>query len=119
MDPATLDKAKILSYQRATLDPNRRALRVFDPLAEGHLAIGLPCLGCGWHFAKGDRVTLVPIGPGPNRQRQLAAAAGREFTAVSLLVHADCAGVHLACGHPMHDDDCECGHPLVEEAVDA
>lgn len=53
------------------------------------------CAACNLSFHTGDRVTLVPLGPGMTDQTTKA-LSDAWYDAVALPVHASCAG---------HDED--------------
>jgi hypothetical protein len=65
--------------------------RQYGPLAAGHPLIGERCPACGVHFIPDDRVTLVPVGPGPEPDARAAAREGRAYSAVAVAVHWACA----------------------------
>jgi hypothetical protein len=79
----------MLTYIRSKLEPG--ALRCFKPLPEDHPAIGDSCLLCTQVFRAADATTLVPIGPGADREEREKCAAGGAYNAIAVLVHWSCA----------------------------
>ena len=63
-------------------------------LVEGHpLTRGDDnCASCRKDFEVGDRIVLVPLGPGDDPEAQKAHAEGRLYNAAAAVVHAKCAG---------------------------
>lgn len=57
----------------------------------GHPAIGELCAACQQPFRVGDFTTLVPLGPGKDKDTQERAREGRPYNAVSAHVHYSCA----------------------------
>lgn len=49
------------------------------------------CRICGERFRVGDVPTLLPLGPGADREARAAARSGRVYNAVAVLVHLACA----------------------------
>ena len=49
------------------------------------------CLACGKSFEVGEKVVLVPLGPGDDPEERKKAAKGRAYNAVSIPVHLPCA----------------------------
>jgi hypothetical protein len=74
----------------------REDLHRFEPLPAGHSHLERHCLICWRQFAEGDQVTLLPLGPGNHPERQRAARMHRWYSALAIVVHADCAGVPQA-----------------------
>jgi len=67
-------------------------LQKMGPLpADSWLLKGGDCPGCRLPFTEGDRITLVPIGPGEDPDEQAKAAQGRAFNAIAIAVHWTCA----------------------------
>lgn len=70
-----------------------RTLRTFDPLADDHPLVGVPCPACDIPFDPGDRVTLVYVGPGDDPDDQQRFRAGRVHTGAAVALHPLCAGI--------------------------
>lgn len=56
------------------------------------------CPACHDPIVKGERYTLVPIGPGKDSDEQAKCSQGRWYNAVAILSHYDCA---TGLSHPM------------------
>lgn len=65
-------------------------IRKFGPKSADHPSIGRPCPACGVPFAVGDYTTLVPLGPGNDREARRRRDAGRTYNSVAAEVHWDC-----------------------------
>jgi hypothetical protein len=63
----------------------------FDPLTYGHPLIGTLCPACRYTFLVGERVLLIPLGPGESIEEGEKAANGRYYNAVAVAVHSSCA----------------------------
>lgn len=73
--------------------PPRDRPRAFGPLGHGHPAVTRheTCAACGAILRAGDRVALVPVGPGADREERAKAWAGETYDAVAVFVHYACA----------------------------
>jgi hypothetical protein len=60
-------------------------------LAADDPSVGTICPACGKEFQEGDRITLVPLGPGENKTERERALQGRAYKAVAIPVHWACA----------------------------
>lgn len=67
--------------------------RMFAPLEHGDALCERACPACEAQFRPGERVVLVPIGPGDSATGRAKARAGAWYNAVALAVHAQCAGL--------------------------
>jgi hypothetical protein len=70
-------------------------VRAFGPKDPDHPTVGRQCPACGQPFAAGDYTTLVPLGPGDDKEQQEKARAGRFYNAVAVEVHLACATGHV------------------------
>jgi hypothetical protein len=61
------------------------------PKKADHPSVGKPCPACDVNFGDGDFTTLIPIGPGADREEQALARSGRPYNAVAVEVHWACA----------------------------
>jgi hypothetical protein len=49
------------------------------------------CQCCEERFKEGDYTTLVPLGPGPDKEAQKLSRQGRPFNALCIEIHYQCA----------------------------
>ncbi len=66
---------------------------IFGPLKADSPLLKIVCPGCDLIFVEGERVTLVPIGPGDDTDEQEKAFKGRPYNAVAIPLHLPCAGI--------------------------
>jgi hypothetical protein len=66
-------------------------LRKYPPLQSENPLIGQECLACFVEFVEGDILTLVPIGPGDNKEERAKCYAGQAYNAQALILHWACA----------------------------
>jgi hypothetical protein len=51
------------------------------------------CAACGQSLKAGERLTVIPLGPGDDVSERDRARAGRWYNAVAVIAHADCGGL--------------------------
>lgn len=78
-----------ITYMRVNGQPS--GLRPFPPLVPSQVRREHLCGACGLLFEAGDITTLIPLGPGDDRQHQDKAARGETYNAVAAVVHWTCA----------------------------
>jgi hypothetical protein len=82
----------------------RRESRLLPPLAGDHPAANRPCPACWIPLGDGRPVQLLAIGPTDDETR-VQHEALRWYSALALLLHADCLGTAPAAAR-VHADDC-------------
>ena len=83
-----------VTYARSRVKSDQQ-FSIFGPKAPDHPSVGRACAACRRKLAVGDMTTLLPLGPGDDREMQERMRAGRWFNAVTVEVHAACAGVEV------------------------
>jgi len=66
-------------------------LNKFGPKAGDHPSIGQECLACHIPFKEGDYTTLIPLGPGADKEAQEKCREGCPYNAIAVEVHYSCA----------------------------
>lgn len=69
-------------------------LRKSEPLLSGHPHLTPPvsrCAACQAFLEQGDVFTLIPLGPGPDKEHQKLCSDQRSYHAVAVPVHWTCA----------------------------
>ena len=67
--------------------------RRFGPKTATHPSIGKECSACSIPFKVGDFTTLIPLGPGNDKEARDKATQGKPYNAVAVEVHYKCAGL--------------------------
>lgn len=95
---ATIQISRRVMYVRVVGSPVKPAMledshapRRFGPRPENS-DCSVPCPACGEPFVTGDYTTLVPLGPGKDKEAQEKANMDRFYNAVAVEVHWTCAG---------------------------
>lgn len=87
--PKTIDVPAIADICRRTI-----TLTKSDPLRSGHPLLTAPvsrCAACQVFLAEGDEITMMPLGPGPDKQQRELCADSLSYQAVAVPLHWTCA----------------------------
>ena len=73
------------------LEGDMEDLRKFGPKTKDHPSVGKECPACHIPFREGDYTTLIPLGPGDDKEAQMRCRAGRPYNAIAVEIHYTCA----------------------------
>jgi hypothetical protein len=84
-----------MSALRVQAGHEREAMRAFPPISADHPSVGQECAVCGGAIVAGDRLTVIPLGPGDDPDDQARVRRGGWYSAAGVIGHALCAGLDV------------------------